>query len=358
MKKLLLASTALVASAGFAYAEVLVGGDGYFGVAYGEIDGDGVFVTTEGFDGDTDDDGEPIFDNDTPWIFAFDLDIDFTATGVSDSGLTFGAAADLDDIGEGQSQGVQGFDGEIFVSGDFGTLSIGDINGGAEEIIGDLNGVGLTGLGDFNENQFLLDNGAFPFGPVVRYDYAIQGFQLSLGLTDDQGYSIGAGYATDLFSVGLAYEVIQEGQTLTFADFGDFGDTLGGELSAGPLTTDVDHIIGGASVNFNNVEVRASYGRIDIDQDGFDTVDQFGISAGASFDAISVSAYYRQQNIDLDDADDPEIRGFGIGAAYDLGGGLALEAGFAQLRVDDAEESAGIEDDPLNVADFGLSFSF
>lgn len=351
MKKLLLASTALVASAGFAYAEVTLGGDGYFGVAYNSEPGeDSLFTTTA--DPDFDEDGEAEFDT-TEYVFIYDLDFDFTGSGTTDTGLTFGAEADADEIDT--SQGIIGFDSEIFVSGDFGTLSMGDIDGGAENVVGDLAGVGVSGLGDFNEFIFLLGADAAPVGPIARYDFTFEGLTLSLGLSDDQGYSVGAGYATDLFSVGLAFESIAEGAVIEAFDTGDF---FGADVNFSPASDEVQHIIGQGTVNFNNVSVKAIFGRAtseDADGEDFD-IDQFGISADAVFDAITVSAYYRRLETESDNSDlDTENNFFGIGAAYDLGGGLAIEAGIVNI---DLDSDAGFEDDNVTIADLGLSFSF
>ncbi|MGS4945414.1 porin [Meridianimarinicoccus sp. RP-17] len=356
MKKILLASTALVVSAGFAAAEVVIGGDGYMGVAYGAYDGDGIFDTTD-TSADTRTftraDGTTFTRNVSSYSFIYDLDVDFSVSMQSDSGLTFGASGDFDDLGA--SQGARGWDNSIFVSGDFGTITMGDTNGGAEQVIGDLAGVGLSGLGDLNETAFLVTAGAQPAGPVARYDYSVSGITLSLGLTDDAGYSIGAGYATDLFSVGLAYEAVMEGATITLLDpSSTFIRTSDGASNA--LTTtageDTTHLIGAASVTFSGVTLKGIYGRAD--QDNVGSVDQYGVSAAAGFGAASVTAYWRQLETDPDVGASVTTSFYGLGAAYDLGGGLALEAGVAQYDIDEVSAASG----NTVVADFGVSINF
>ncbi|WP_238547922.1 porin [Meridianimarinicoccus roseus] len=346
MKKILLASTALIVSAGFASAEVVIGGDGYMGVAYGD-NGNPIFATT-----DTSADQVPAGsgNNFSNYSFVYDLDVDFKASGTSDSGLTFGAAGDFDDLGA--SQGARGWDNSIFISGDFGTLTMGDIDGAAENVIGDLAGVGLSGLGDFNENIFLIGAGAQPAGPVARYDYAISGLTLSLGLSDDSGYNIGASYATDLFSVGLAYEDVADGATVTLFDIDALGSTGSTAITA-TAPNGASQIIGAASVTFANVTLKGVYGQIDVDGTTVDTFDQYGVSAAAAFGAASVSAFYRAVTTDFKVAGTPDndFEAYGLGVAYDLGGGLALEAGVAQADSDRAANA-------LTVADFGVSIDF
>lgn len=363
MKKILLASTALIASAGFAAAEVVIGGDGYFGVAYGSYDSNGIFETTDtGADRvqiGTDAAGNPIYDYRSSYSFIYDLDVDFKVSGTSDSGLTFGASGDFDDLGK--SQGARGWDNAIFVSGDFGTLSMGDIDGAAENVIGDLAGVGLSGLGDLNETIFLISADAQPAGPVARYDYSISGLTLSIGLNDDRGYNVGVGYATDLFSVGLAYEAVVEGAQITLVDpSSTFIRAANGNQNQ--VTTnaleDTTQVIGQASINLAGATLTGIYGRIE--EDNLGSFDQYGVSGTYGFGAASVSAYWRQIESDYDNpatspaGKDITVSFYGLGAAYDLGGGLAIEAGVAQY---DVSELTGLSGNTV-VADFGLSIDF
>lgn len=401
MKKILLASTALIASAGFAAAEVVVGGDGYFGAALSTYDGDGFFETRNG--------------ELSTYVFVYDLDFDFTATGTSDSGLTFGASVDLDDAASNttskqtvlktdknghpiqatdaagnpkvdangnpifettnavtglsnDTQGPLAYEGEIFVSGDFGTLTMGDVDGAAEQVVGDLAGVGLTGLGDWNENIFLVDGNAQPSGsPLALYEYSIEGLTLGLGLTDDQGWNIGAGYETDMWSVGLGYESVQDGAAVTIRSPGAFvpaTDSNGQVTLTGNstnlvfITPDSAHqTIGQAAVTFAGVTLKGSYGLIDLENVG--EIAQYGVSASYGWDAITLSGFYRAVDTDSDNsfrAANPNFKDgisdfYGIGLAYDLGGGLAIETGVAQADYNDLSKN-------IVIADFGLSFNF
>ena len=349
MKKILLASTALIASAGFAAAEVVVGGDGYFGAALSTYDGEGFFETRNG--------------ELSTYVFVYDLDFDFTATGTSDSGLTFGASADVDDIGQGQSQGPLGYEGEMFVSGDFGTLTMGDVDGAAELVVGDLAGVGLTGLGDLNEMIYLVDGNAQPDGsPLALYEYTVEGLTLGLGVTDDKSWTIGAGYETDMWSVGIGYESVKDGAAITIYQPGTFAPTVDaqgnivlGSSGIGGISIntpdDAHQTIGQASVTFAGVTLKGAYGLIDLENAG--DMAQYGISASYGMDAITLTGFWRGTEFDFDNSNinDQTNNFFGLGLAYDLGGGLAIETGVTQADYD-------FLDSNVVIADFGLSFNF
>lgn len=334
MRKILLASSALVLAAGLAnaQAEITLGGDGYMGFAYGDFDGDGIFPTTAD-------------DDENNYLFVYDLDFDITAAGESDNGLVFGASMDIDEMDT--SQGAVGWDSVLFVSGAFGQLSMGDTDGGAEAIIGDFDGVGITGLGDFNENIFLIGAGPSPAGPLALYEFSSGGLSLAVGFNDDEGYSAAVGFDGGIWAVGLGYESIQEGAVITLFDVDALGSSTGTSALDITATDDVDHIIGAASVNFEGFTLKGVYGQADT---GDVEIDQYGISAGYGFDAWDFAAYYRKLETD-GLADDDEADFYGIGASYDLGGGLALAGGIVGADVDSF-------DGTLTVADFGFTFAF
>ena len=111
----------------------------------------------------------------------------------------------------------------VFVSGAWGTLTLGDTNGADEQWVGDVPGnFSLTGLTDINETRFVSNGGSFghdggevfaadPFArPTVRYDFDYRGFGLSVSTDRDLAdIAVGAGYAGDLaggsWSLGAGY---------------------------------------------------------------------------------------------------------------------------------------------------------
>ena len=107
MKKILFATTALVASAGLASAEVSISGSAEMGLF-------SVQGTTDASNADLQ--------------FHNDVDINFSLSGESDGGLSFGGSVDLD---EALFLGITTFENEysLFISGDFGTVTMGDTDG-------------------------------------------------------------------------------------------------------------------------------------------------------------------------------------------------------------------------------------
>lgn len=158
MKKVLFATTALAMSmtAGVAVAEIALTGDARMGLVY---------------------DG-----NDAQ--FSNRARIRFTATGETDGGLSFGATfrVDHERYNSADQRASNGTRGEVWVSGSYGKLSMGDVVSASEAAIGDLYSVGFTG-GDFyanlNELHYLTGDGNnLDQGGNILYEYSINGFGL------------------------------------------------------------------------------------------------------------------------------------------------------------------------------------
>ena len=284
-----LATTALTLSAGVAAADVALSGNARMGVVY---------------DGDD---------------FGFNsrVRVIFTLSGETDTGMSFGASIRADNADGGNAGNVddRGMTaGSVFISGEFGRLSMGDVAGAAEFIVGDLAGVGMTGLRFLNENTFLSNADR----AAARYDYSIEGFTFALSADeprDSNTYAIGAGYTFEGFGVGVAYE---------------------------RQSSSVDHMMAYASASFEGIDVKATYGRIS--SGVFAERDQYGLSVSGSFDATTVTAFGRR--------DFAGNTHYGLGASYDLGGGASLIGGVVRDGTPTATSSN------QTIADFGLAFTF
>ncbi|MEM9427026.1 MAG: porin [Pseudomonadota bacterium] len=305
MKKVLLASTALVMSAGFAAADVSVGGDGRMGIIGGGTDDTATATVDE-----------------TDLAFTSRIRISFAASGETDAGLAFGGSVRVDNYEDDQA--TNGTEGSVFVEGTFGKISMGDVSGAPEAAVGDLSGVGLTGLGDYNELTY-LSNGE---RPAARWDYVTGDLGLHVsadnpGAADDT-YGVAVTYSTGGISLGLGYED---------------SDAL-----------DTGHIVAGVTAALGDATVKLVYG--DADDIGFT---QYGASVDFVTGATTVTAFWRTADVDgVADGD-----AYGIGVSYDLGGGAAIKAGYV-----DGDDIS----DPLDAAfateledgryDFGISMSF
>ena len=306
MKKVLLASTALVMSAGIAAADVSVGGDGRMGV-----------ISTQGSD----------------IGFTSRIRISFSASGETDLGLAFGGSVRADhydsscinsdgatppaapavggafvcsDVG-----GTNGTQGSVFVEGTFGKISMGDVSGAPEAAVGDLSGVGLTGLGDRNELTYLSN----ATRPAARWDYVTGDLGLHVsadnpGPAGDQAYGLAVTYGIGDIALGLGIE--------------DNGTA--------------SHVVAGVTAAFGDATVKVAYGNAD-DID----FEQMGISLDYVTGATTLTAFWINKEV----TGVSDVDSYGLGVSYDLGGGAAIKAGY--VDADDFTDAS---------YDFGISMSF
>ncbi|MCU0901354.1 MAG: porin [Cypionkella sp.] len=332
MKKVLLASTVLAMTATVAAAEVTISGNARMGVVYGA---NTLNVNTG------------VLTSHSKLNFSSRVRAEVVMSGETDSGLSFGGAFLINEAG-GAANGSLG---SVFVSGAFGKIEMGDVDGAAEVVVGNLPEIGYTDLDSFNATgtggaaplAALLDNLVGDnevtflsdvFGtiaadnPRATYTYSTGGltFAASLndgnvglsGVADVKQYSVGVKYAVDAYAVSLGYEI---------AD-------IAGAPSA-------KHLVLGGEATFGTTTVKAVYGDGSGALAGFK---QYGLGVTHKMDALTVKAYYK--NTDLGGGAD--VNSYGIGAAYDLGGGATLEGGIADNDI------AGTK----AVADLGIKFTF
>ncbi|MGI1662342.1 porin [Palleronia sp. KMU-117] len=342
MKKVLLASTALIMSAGFAAADVSVGGDGRMGVIKGFLPG---AVETDPNTGD-------IIDSvDSELTFTSRIRISFAASGETDGGLAFGGSIRADNA----TGGAAGNDGSVFVEGAFGKLSMGDVDGAAAAAVGFVSGVGLTGLGDLNEIIYVANVGPDTPGALYEYSFGDFGFYLSADApgssitlasginTDFDAWAAGANYSFGNFTFGLGYED-------TDAATIEVGDP---DLNVNIQTTvPATHWVVGGTASFGDFTGKAQYGWGDAETAGGDLdIEQWAVSGDYTFGATTLTAYYRWSEIKTA----VEVEAYGIGAAYDLGGGASLVGGWANGDLTDVAAGESYDNDTY---DFGISFTF
>lgn len=233
--------------------------------------------------------------------FVTDLDFQIILdNNVLDNGLTFGARVDIEAIEDDVDQ-----DYSAFLSGNFGTVTIGDADGPLGWAMKDLGRGWLAtdaaaGHAGYNGNGGILgerDN-------IVRYDYTFSDLSLSVAtdLDKDGGrehaYGAGARYKTTLGGAdvlfGVGFEAVDDWVEAGFSKSSYFQNGLSTGLNysvrdfgVGPSET---HIGVGFGYDFDAVSFYANYGRYD--------------------DGIAARS------------------GYGVSAAYDLGGGASLLFGY------------------------------
>lgn len=325
MKKVLFATTALVATAGVAAADVTFGGYGRFGVLYSEGAAD-------------------------EWSLTSRFRLIVTGTAESDNGLSFGAQVRYQADGHQGSRvsasgvtvttttpttttltvvtalsgGGAGFNTPRFwVTSNGFTVSVGNVLGAIENMPNMYTGsIGLTGLGYGN---VVYNSGANPWaadayssggsgsqGIDVIWSGGAWGVHLSHSW-DDQG---NAGRGFDRTGLAVSYA------------FGNW--TLGAGYQDGG-TGDTEWVLT-SGTNFGNWDV------------AFNIADNAGgLKYGAAFNYQATASTFIRGYLNHDESVSDEY--IGIGVHHRLGGGTFLEGGIADL--------AG-----TTRADLGLRFSF
>lgn len=342
MKKVLLATTMLVAGASIAAADVTLSGDARMGLISNFED-----TTT------------PFAESDL--IFTSRARVTFTLSAETDSGLAFGGSFRADNAGNASV----GQAGNVFVSGAFGRLSMGDVDGAAQSATGHVAGVGLTGLGDLNESTFLgagdMTNTA---EPTALYEYSAGDFTFYVSATNPdalvdttvaapnnfiaqmKAYALGARYTFGDYTVGLGYETLS-----------GFSQAAGAFVPNTPDNVDVDHIVLKLTGTVAGFELQGLIGQADGDVSGLvaagaapgttmlNNAKQYAASVSYTTGALTGSVFY---------TDDSALGGttaYGLGGTYDLGGGASVVAGIAEDK--DANAGGG-----ATAFDIGLNFTF
>ncbi|MDA7428342.1 porin [Primorskyibacter aestuariivivens] len=360
MKKILFATTALVATAGIASADVALTGSAEMGIIGGDFDGDAIETQ-----------------------FHTDIDVTFTMSGEADNGLTFGASIDLDESdGSGSAVGAGSFtcetrtagvdlngggiigigddyslcdegtitfdfdavgasgafgnttqDGEtIFISAGGATLTMGDTDGAFDAAMREVNYAAGSINDDETEHAGFNGNATFDGtfdGQIARFDYAFSGVTASLSVEMDD-----TGTFDPVWGLGIRYE----------------GDLNGVALGVGVGYQSVEdvHAMGlSVDAGFSN-GLTVGFNYSDWDLDGTD-VQHGAIGVGYEMNALAIGVNYGHFTSDGDEISS----GFGLAAAYDLGGGLAAQFGYGASTI-----AAPGDDINVNTWSLGLAMSF
>ena len=297
MKKILLATTLLVSTAGFAAADVAVSGSARMGLVNGPV---------LQADGKT--------KNET--YFSSRVRIVFTGSGTTDGGLTFGASTRADQFAgnanvSGASTQTTNGDSTVYISGEFGKLTFGDTAGGAtDHLVGQISYVGFTSLGSYNEIGRLPGTAT-----AARYDYTSGNISVSIGASQPTApngsdkNSIAVKYATDMYNAAIGYETVTGAHEV---------EAKGGVTFGAATVT--------AKIAKNSLVNKVQYG-VSLD---------YKVSP-----ALKLTAFYT-------DHQSAGLKAKGIGASYDLGGGASVLGGV----VDTGAATNNI------MADVGVTMSF
>lgn len=305
MKNIILATTALVATAGVAAADVSIGGYARFGAAYSN--------------------------NADDWNTASRLRLQFDVSTETDGGIVFGARQRFqteENLSTGGATDPNNSNGARFYMSTNGfTLAMGNILGVIEAapnlyLPTASAGVGLEGNGFYslaantssNGGRFAwtaYDSAGAGAQEGVEVLYSMSGFGVHLHSTDVSA-GIGANYTFSGYTVAAAYEDFDNGDSILFA-------SVGGTIGA------FDVALAYADTEFGGADAQ-----------------KWSLKGGYDFGTgLTVYGFVASE-------DGPANESYGLGASYDLGGGVSLEGGITQT--DD------VADDTL--VSLGAFFSF
>ena len=342
MKKALLTTTALVATVGAAHADGL-SISGYFeaGIAGG--------------------DGSPYAAGETQ--FLQHLSVKFSGTGTTDSGLSFGVTAEIDDTSDQNAAGSPGtvrLDSEtFFISGSFGKLSLGDQDGAFDWALREV-GFGTSIADDHTSHAGYSGNGGHDASfdnQVLRYTNSFGDFGVALSLElDDTGANdsiigIGIQYGVALGGIDLGIGIgYQDGETGGSAATTETGiaapgpDGLSGTSDDITGTTTIAAVPGvstdiwGISLDFDfagGFSARLNYSDLDVGGAGTEYT-----AIGVAYETGNLLLTANYGEFDRDAAADSD--GWGIAANYGLGGDASLLFGYADDSNDNDRWSLGL----------------
>ena len=386
MKRLLTATTALALVGGASFAEITISGDAKLGLDY---------------------DSEPGA-NTSKHSFKHEMGVDFSGSGTTDGGLSFGGSAGFDTGAEKLNAGT------VFVSGAFGTVTIGG-NDAADLLAGGIADVGMNGVGVDDVAEDIRGTSAAQF----RYDRSVGNIALAIsagtsdgamgrarGWYDADGNVVASNEFGAEFSDG-AFEAKKNSYAIGMS-FGASGATFGiGYDSKKTISAGIGYSTGPISANALYAKGNRSYMHLGSDgvadgnaqaADGMLDAGMTGLGIDVSYTmgASTLTMVYAKTDVEniqpawlLDDGsgnDGGELntanvsfKGMGVGFSHDLGGGAMLVAGFAQVpqkAVGDLgmaelgqafDADGGMDGDASdrpdlsgdkNMASVGLSFSF
>ena len=233
MKNIFLATTALVATAGFAAADINLSGGANLGLKYNNAAG-----------------------NVEDLVIHREITLTVAMTGETDGGLTFGADMTITAAGVG--------DVVAYIEGGFGKLSVGDVGSAVDANLG-LSDLGFDGIGTDNLAEAQID--AADAGSIM-YKGTFGDFTIAASYDMSQSNAVANG---DTFSVAALYNM------------GDYNFGLGYDD-----TNDAFSIKAGATIS--NISVNALMTTSNVGE-------SYGLTAAYTMGATTITAAYSKDDV-------------------------------------------------------------
>jgi len=327
MRKILLASTALVVVSGVASADVSVSGSYEFG-----------YVSVS---------DDRTADNDDMYN---DHEIHFKFSSTTDSGLTFGAVSELEGDAD-TTNGVVIDESSMYVSGDFGKIQMGQNDGVGPTFLtwpaASSNNCGSNDCGTYTVNSAGTDlTGVYAFpnwsrdgdnNKIAYFSPTMSGFTFGYAYsdegTDNADTSMGASWSGDMAGVGVTVTAMME-------DSGEATDTT--ENSAY-----------GVSLASGDMDIGVSTGSTKTSTTIDSTTTVYGIGYSVS-DSVYLSAHMVQSENDVTSGD--EYSAQDVAVSYSIAPGLGFHTSVMSFEATDTDNTSLNNDGTVIRASVKMSF--
>jgi outer membrane protein OmpU len=281
MKKILLATTALVATTGFAAAELTWSGSANVGMKYS--------------------------DNGTTTVHS-EIDLGVAASGETDGGIGWAVEMGLDSQTADSTATDAADGGSVALTGDFGTISVGNVSTAGTSI--GLPDVGFDTIGIDDAAELGRNAATASASMDVRWKYAMDDIALDVSIdTSNDDMAASMKWSSGALAIGISHAAA--------------GATGGATANAMSIGTSV----GGFAVNVMAASNSSS------------AKDSVGMSASMPVDGLGTVTFVTGSN------DTDAKASWGLGFSKALGGGATLAGAYGSANGNDK-------------ADLGIGFSF
>ncbi|MGB2489217.1 MAG: porin [Candidatus Puniceispirillales bacterium] len=324
MRKILLATTALVAVTGVSHAEVSI--NGYYEFGYESV---------------SDDQSTDVDDmyND------HEIHISFSST--TDTGLSFGARTEM----EADASNTGNDESSMYLSGDFGKIELGQNDGAGPTYVTfpgyGSNSMGSYDIGSHNKNSSgAALTGAYPFPQYGRdadnnkisyFSPNMGGFSFGYSYsdegTDNADTAAGLSYSTDMSGVGVAVTAMME--------------------DSGESTKTSENTAYGVSLTSGAFDIGVSTGTTKTSTTVDSNTTIYGIGYAVSDDLrVTVSALNSENDVTNGD----KFKAQGAGVNYTIASGLTLNVGVMSFEATDGGSTSLNNDGTVIRSSVKMSF--
>ena len=326
MRKILLASTALVAVAGISAANAEISLSGGYDFEYTSVSDDQTDNTTAGENGTS---------------MSSDIDLAASYSTTTDTGLSISVSYDID-----------GDTGSASIGGDFGTITMDDGNEAMGIGGGDADSV--SNMGIVGDNTIAYSGGEAINGGIIAYSNTFGGIEFGIGFGDG-----GVASDADETSYGVSYSSSVNGADFSIgyasASTGSANDAVASaDLNASSLAVDVS--VGNISVSMarnaqksdRNDDNASATGTNDLSSTNFGL--SYVISDSLTLQAASVAADGTE-----DGSSDFKYDESAYGISYTVASGVTLDVSYSDFTQSGGGGNTDVSGSGTTVA-LGVSF--